>query len=52
MTDNQKNPYQRGITILIGMCIILAIIYIFFFENNDIDVEEMTKHINVGDVPF
>ena len=52
MTDNPKNYYQRGITIFVGMCILLSIIYIFFFENNNIDVDEMTKHINVGEVPF
>lgn len=53
MTDNnRKNLYQHGITLFVGMCILIAIIYIFFFENNNIDVDEMTKHINVGEVPF
>lgn len=50
--NSRKNPYQHGIALFIGTCILVAIIYIFFFENNDVDVEEMTKHINVGEVPF
>jgi cytochrome oxidase assembly protein ShyY1 len=50
--DNKKNFLQYGITVFIGICILLAIIYIIFFENNNVDVVEMTKHINVGEVPF
>lgn len=50
--DKRKNTYQNGIAIIVSICILLVFIYIFFFDNNDIDIEEMTKHINVGEVPF
>ena len=49
---NEKYTYGNIIAIGIATCVILAVVYILFFEDNTIDIEEMTKHINVGDVPF
>ena len=50
--STDKHSYGNVLLVTTALCVISFLVYIFFFETNNIDVEEMTKYINIGDVPF
>ena len=47
--NNNTSKYAILITIF---AFIVYLIYVVFANDSDVNVEEMMKHINVGDVPF
>lgn len=47
--NNNTSKYAILFTIF---ALIVYLIYVAFSNDNDVNVEEMLKHINVGDVPF
>lgn len=47
--NNNTSKYAILITIF---ALIVYLIYVVFANDSDVNVEEMMKHINVGDVPF
>lgn len=48
----KTSPYNQSALMIVLACIASAIIYFCFFDDVRMDVEELIKHINVGDVPF
>ena len=49
-TKNSNAPkYAILFTIFL---VIIYLIYVVFLNDSDVNVEEMMKHINVGEVPF
>lgn len=47
--NNNTSKYAILITIF---ALIVYLIYVVFANDSNVNVEEMLKHINVGDVPF
>ena len=47
--NNNTSKYAILFTIF---ALIVYLIYVVFANDSDVNVEEMMKHINVGDVPF
>lgn len=50
-TKNNNNTSKYAILFTI-FALIVYFIYVVFANDSDVNVEEMMRHINVGDVPF
>ena len=51
-TEKKISYINTSIIVVIVIFIIFAMMYLIFFDNNTVDIEELTKHINKGEVPF
>lgn len=47
--NNNTSKYAILFTIFV---LIIYLIYVVFANDSDVNVDEMMKHINVGEVPF
>jgi glucose uptake protein GlcU len=47
--NNNTSKYAILITVFV---LIVYLIYVVFSNDSEVNVEEMLKHVNVGEVPF
>lgn len=51
-TEKKKSNTSKYAILIVIFLVLLYLIYVVFSNDNTVDVEEMLKHINVGEVPF
>ncbi len=53
MQKKTKNNNTSKYAILFTMFVLIVyLIYILFSNDSNVNIEEMLKHVNVGEVPF
>mgnify|MGYP006074999023 CR=1 FL=1 len=53
MQKKTKNNNTSKYAILFTMFVLIVyLIYILFSNDSDVNIEEMLKHVSVGEVPF
>ncbi len=50
--DTNNNNVRKYVFFSIILVLIGAFGYVIWGENSNIDVDEMLKHVNTGEVPF